>query len=194
MRIGEFSRKTGETDITVKINLDGTGRYTLESGVPFFDHMLTMLAKHGLMDLEIACKGDTEVDDHHTIEDLGITLGEALKRALGDKAGICRYATQFLPMDEALVMVSLDISGRPYLSYDVEFFTERTGNFEACLLEEFLRGFAFAAGITLHVKKIDGRNTHHIIEAVMKALARALDQATQVDPRVQGIPSTKGAL
>ena len=194
MRIGEFSRKTGETDITVKINLDGTGRYTLESGVPFFDHMLTMLAKHGLMDLEIACKGDTEVDDHHTIEDLGITLGEALKRALGDKAGICRYATQFLPMDEALVMVSLDISGRPYLSYDVEFFTERTGNFEAGLLEEFLRGFAFAAGITLHVKKIDGRNTHHIIEAVMKALARALDQATQVDPRVQGIPSTKGAL
>ena len=170
MRIGEFSRKTGETDITVIINLDGTGRYTLESGVPFFDHMLTMLAKHGLMDLEIACKGDTEVDDHHTIEDLGITLGEALKRALGDKAGICRYATQFLPMDEALVMVSLDISGRPYLSYDVEFFTERTGNFEACLLEEFLRGFAFAAGITLHVKKIDGRNTHHIIEAVMKAL------------------------
>ncbi len=194
MRKGKIARKTGETDIVVEVNIDGSGLYELDSGLPFFDHMLTMLAKHGLMDLTIACKGDTEVDGHHSVEDIGIALGEAFKAALGDKAGICRYATQHLPMDEALVMVSLDISGRPFLVYDVEFQTERTGDFEACLLEEFLRGFAFAAGITLHVQKVYGGNTHHIIEAVMKGLARALDQATKLDPRVQGIPSTKGAL
>ena len=194
MRTAEIKRTTRETDISLTLNLDGKGFADVDTGCGFLNHMLELLAFHGSFDLTVACKGDTEVDDHHTIEDLGITMGQALKEALGDKAGITRYATQFLPMDETLVMVSLDVSGRPFLVYDVEFLTERTGNFEACLLEEFLRGFAFAAGITLHVKKLYGTNTHHIIEAVMKALARALDAATRIDPRVEGIPSTKGAL
>jgi len=194
MRTGDFARTTAETDIRIVVGLDGSGRYDLQSGIPFFDHMLSMLARHGLMDLKVVCRGDTEVDGHHSVEDMGIALGEALKRALGDKRGISRYGTSFLPMDETLVMVSLDISGRPYLVYDVDFPTERTGDFEACLLEEFLRGFAFAAGITLHVKKLYGGNTHHILEAVMKGLARALDQAARLDPRVEGVPSTKGVL
>lgn len=194
MRSARAVRTTGETDIDIRLNIDGTGEYDLSSGVPFFDHMLTMLSKHGLMDLTVTCIGDVDVDDHHTVEDIGITLGQAFADALGDKAGICRYASVLLPMDEALVLVSLDISGRPYLYYDVAFQCPYSGAFDASLMEEFLRAFAFAAGITLHVKLIHGKNTHHILEAIMKGLARALDGATKLDPRVSGIPSTKGSL
>ena len=194
MRSARAVRTTGETDIDVRLNIDGSGEYDLSSGVPFFDHMLTMLSKHGLMDLTVTCVGDVDVDDHHTVEDIGITLGQALADALGDKAGICRYASLTLPMDETLVLISLDISGRPFLSYDVDFQCPYTGTFDASLMEEFLRAFAFAAGITLHVKLIHGKNTHHILEAIMKGLARALDAATKVDPRVTGVPSTKGSL
>lgn len=193
-RVGSVSRKTNETDIFVKMNLDGSGLYELKTGVPFFEHLLTMLAKHGLMDINVSCKGDTEIDDHHSLEDVGIVMGQAFKEALGDKAGIARYATVFLPMDEALAMVSLDVSGRPFLAYDVNFLVPTTGNFEACLLEEFFRAFVVAAGITLHVKLLSGKNTHHILEAIMKGFARALDQATRLDSRVEGVPSTKGLL
>lgn len=194
MRSARAVRTTGETDIDVRLNIDGTGEYDLSSGVPFFDHMLTMLSKHGLMDLTVTCVGDVDVDDHHTVEDIGITLGQAFADALGDKAGITRYASVLLPMDETLVLVSLDISGRPFLHYDVTFQCPYSGTFDASLMEEFLRAFAFAAGITLHVKLIHGKNTHHILEATMKGLARALDAATMLDPRVSGVPSTKGSL
>lgn len=195
MRKVTHNRKTKETDISISLNIDGRGESSVSSGSGFFDHMLTAWSKHGRMDLNLTCKGDTEVDDHHSIEDIGITLGEAFKKAVGSAAGIERFATQYLPMDEALCRVSLDVSGRPFLVYNVEFQTERTGNFEACLLEEFLRAFAFAAGITLHVELIYGKNTHHIIEAIMKALGKALRSATRIDSRfADEVPSTKGAL
>lgn len=195
MRKVTHNRKTKETDISISLNIDGRGESSVSSGSGFFDHMLTAWSKHGRMDLNLTCKGDTEVDDHHSIEDIGITLGEAFKEAVGSAAGIERFATQYLPMDEALCRVSLDVSGRPFLVYNVEFQTERTGNFEACLLEEFLRAFAFAAGITLHVELIYGKNTHHIIEAIMKALGKALRSATRIDARfADEVPSTKGAL
>lgn len=194
IREGSSVRITGETDIEVSINIDGTGKYEIDSGIPFFDHMLNMVAKHGMMDMSISCRGDIEVDDHHTVEDTGITLGEAFKEALGEKSGITRYATVFLPMDESLVMVSLDISGRPFLVYDVPLREQFTGTFDAELIEEFMRAFAFAAGITLHVKLMYGKNTHHIVEAAMKGLGRALDAATKLDCRVDGVPSTKGTL
>lgn len=194
MRTASVSRRTQETDIEVSLNIDGEGLYEVDSGVPFFDHMLSAFAKHSLMDVTVVCKGDTEVDDHHSLEDIGIALGAALGQALGDKRGIVRYATSFLPMDEALVMASIDVSGRPFLVYDVPLQHPLTGAFDGCLMEEFLRGFAFAAGVTLHIRLLYGSNTHHILEAVMKALARALDGATAIDSRVDGIPSTKGVL
>lgn len=194
MRKAVCERKTSETDIRIELNLDGAGKYCLKSGIPFFDHMLSMLARHGLIDLSVSCEGDLAVDAHHSVEDMGIALGTAFGEALGEKVGIARYATCFLPMDEALAMVSVDLSGRPYLVYDVQFQTEKTGDFDACLMEEFLRGFAFAAGVTLHVKLLYGKNTHHILEAIAKGLARALRSAVALDPRETGVPSTKGVL
>ena len=193
MRIGEFSRKTGETDITVKINLDGTGRYTLESGVPFFDHMLTMLAKHGLMDLEIACKGDTEVDDHHTIEDVGICLGDAFAQALGEMRGVERFGHILLPMDESLVLAAVDLSGRGMLCWDVPMPTEKVGTFDTELAKEFFLAFTRRANCTLHLRRLAGENSHHLIEGTFKAAARSLKQAVALTGG-DAIPSTKGML
>jgi imidazoleglycerol-phosphate dehydratase len=187
-------RKTKETDITLSLNLDGAGTTSVGTGVGFLDHMLDLLGKHALFDLDIQATGDTHVDAHHTVEDVGICLGRALSGALGDKSGIRRFASASVPMDEALAQVSLDISGRPHLEFRVEFPTEKTGEFDAQLAEEFLRAFAVNGGLTLHVTAPYGKNTHHVAEAVFKAVARALREAVDVDPRVQGIPSTKGTL
>lgn len=194
MRTAEIQRKTAETNILVKLTIDGQGEANVKTGVGFFDHMLVLLTKHGLFDLELNAKGDLEVDCHHTIEDAGIVLGQALAKALGDKAGIKRYGTAFVPMDEALVMVSLDISGRPYLVYDAEITAKMIGNYDCEMTEEFLRALSVHAGLTLHVKMLAGKNAHHIVEAVFKALGRALDEATRRDERIQGVMSTKGVL
>ena len=193
-RIVEISRKTNETDIRLRLNLDGAGSYQLASGVPFLDHMLSHVAVHGLFDLELSCRGDTQVDDHHSVEDIGIVLGQALKQALGDKAGLARYGSQLLPMDEALALVAVDLSGRSLLVYDVELPAANVGAFATELVPEFLRALAHNAGLTLHVQLLHGQNTHHIIEAIFKGLGRALGQAVARDPRRAAIPSTKGAL
>jgi imidazoleglycerol-phosphate dehydratase len=193
-RIATERRKTKETDIALSVNLDGAGTTSVGTGVGFLDHMLDLLGKHALFDLDIQATGDTHVDAHHTVEDVGICLGRALAGALGDKSGIRRFASASVPMDEALADVSLDISGRPHLEFRVEFPTEKTGEFDAQLAEEFLRAFAVNGGLTLHVTVPYGKNTHHVAEAVFKAVARALREAVEVDPRVQGIPSTKGTL
>jgi imidazoleglycerol-phosphate dehydratase len=193
-RTAQITRETGETKIDAALVIEGSGQTRVGTGVGFFDHMLNLFAKHGLFDLTLSAQGDLYVDDHHTVEDTGIVLGQALKQALGDKSGIKRYGTAFVPMDEALVQVSLDISGRPYVVTDVPLPTVTLGNFAAEMLEEFLRAFAFSAGLTLHVRLITGKNTHHIIEAVFKAMGRALDEATQIDPRISGVMSTKGTL
>ena len=195
MRKGRLERKTKETDILVELNLDGTGKYIINTSVPFLDHMLTLMGKHGLFDLVVKAKGDVEIDDHHTVEDTGIALGKALKQALGDMKGITRYGQASVPMDETLASVCLDISGRSYLVYKVEFPKKsRLREFDPDLIEDFMQAFAANAGITLHVGVAYGRNTHHIIEAVFKALGRALRQAVTIDPRVNGVPSTKGKL
>ncbi len=195
MRKGDIARKTKETDIRVAINLDGTGTYAVSTTIPFLDHMLSLMAKHGLFDLTVRAKGDTDIDDHHTVEDAGIALGKALKQALGDMKGIARYGQASVPMDETLASVSLDISGRSYLVYRVEFPKKsKLREFDPDLIEDFMQAFAANAGITLHVGVSYGRNTHHIIEAIFKALGRALRQAVTIDPRVKGIPSTKGKL
>jgi imidazoleglycerol-phosphate dehydratase len=193
-RVGEISRKTRETDVHVKLALDGSGRWQCATGVPFLDHMLSHVAAHGLFDLELTCQGDTQVDDHHSVEDTGIALGQALAAALGDKRGIARYGQQALPMDEALVLVALDISGRGHLAWDVALPSPRVGTFDSELAPEFMRALATNAGLTLHVKLLAGSNTHHIIEAAFKGLGRALGQAVALDPRRGGIPSTKGVL
>lgn len=193
-RAVQITRETGETKINAALVIDGSGQAQVGTGVGFFDHMLKLMVKHGLFDLTLSAQGDLYVDDHHTVEDAGLVLGQAVNQALGDKSGIKRYGTAFVPMDEALVQVSLDISGRPYLALDVPLPPVMLGNFAAEMLEEFLRAFAVSAGITLHVRLITGKNTHHIIEAVFKALGRALDQATQTDPRISGVMSTKGML
>lgn len=193
-RTAEITRTTGETKISAILAIDGRGQAQVCTGVGFFDHMLNLFVKHGLFDLTLSAQGDLQVDDHHTVEDTGIVLGQVLKQALGDKCGIKRYGTSFVPMDETLVQVSLDISARPFLVMDVPLPPVMLGNFSAEMLEEFLRAFAFAAGITLHVRLLTGKNTHHIIEAVFKALGRALDEATQIDPRISGVMSTKGML
>lgn len=193
-RTAQMTRETGETKINAALGIDGSGLVQVNTGVGFFDHMLNLFGKHGLFDLTLSAQGDLYVDDHHTVEDTGIVLGQAVKQALGDKVGIKRYGTSFVPMDETLVQVSLDISGRPYLVMDVPLPPVMLGNFSAEMLEEFLRAFAFSVGITLHVRLITGKNTHHIIEAVFKALGRALDEATQIDPRISGVMSTKGML
>ena len=194
MRTAEIKRKTAETDITAALAIDGTGNSSIATGIGFFDHMLILFAKHGFFDLSLAVDGDLYVDGHHTVEDAGIVLGQALTKALGDKSGIKRYGTAFVPMDEALIMVSLDISGRPFLAFDVEIVAERIGNFDSELTEEFLRALTVHAGLTLHVKMLAGKNAHHIVEGVFKALGRALDEATRKDERIVGVMSTKGML
>lgn len=195
MRKAKVERKTSETEVKINLNLDGEGKYSIDTSIPFLDHMLSLMCKHGLFDLNIKAKGDLEVDDHHTVEDVGIVLGKAFKQAIGDKKGISRYGEASVPMDEALASVSLDISGRPYLIYKVELNKKRKiKNFDADLIEDFLQAFVSNSGITLHVSSPYGRNAHHIIEAIFKALGRALRQAVAIDPRVKGVPSTKKSL
>ncbi len=194
VRKGSVSRRTAETDISVSLELDGTGKAEVHSGIGFFDHMLNLFAAHGLFDLTVQCNGDIEVDGHHSVEDIGIALGDALKEALGDKKGIARYGSFYLPMDESLALVALDISGRPFLVYDGGEMAPMIGGYDTELTEEFLRAFAFHAGITLHVKVLYGTNSHHKVEAIFKALGHALRIAAGKDDRVQGVPSTKGVL
>ena len=193
MRSATISRKTAETDIELSLCLDGSGESDVSTGVGFLDHMLTLFAKHGRFDLTLSCVGDTQVDDHHSVEDIGICLGKALKEAVGDKAGIYRYGFMLLPMDEALAFVALDISGRPYLVYDGGEMAPVVGGYDTELTEEFLRAFAFNAGITLHAKILYGNNTHHKIEALFKALGHALAAAVRKDGS-KGVLSTKGVL
>lgn len=193
-RLGTVERRTGETEIKLGLCLESGETGKIDTGVGFLDHMLTLWSKHGLIRLDVEAAGDLGVDFHHTVEDIGICLGLALKEAAGDKLGMARYGTAFVPMDEALVMVSLDFGGRPFLDYQVEVPTEKVGEFDTELAEEFLRALAFNAGITLHVRQMAGKNSHHIIEAVFKAFGRALREATALDPKVQGVLSTKGTL
>ncbi|MBQ1461526.1 MAG: imidazoleglycerol-phosphate dehydratase HisB [Selenomonas sp.] len=193
-RSAEIKRQTAETNITLQLNLDGKGQGKISSGIGFFDHMLNLFTAHGQLDLTLNCQGDLQVDGHHSVEDIGIALGDAFKQAIGDKKGICRYGTFYLPMDESLAFVTLDISGRPFLVYDGGEMAPQVGGFDTELTEEFLRAFAMHAGITLHVKILYGTNTHHKIEAIFKALGHALRQAVSFDPKVTGIPSTKGML
>lgn len=194
-RQAEVVRNTNETQIRVAINLDGTGKGKLDSGMPFLDHMLDQIVRHGLIDLDIECKGDTHIDDHHSAEDTGITLGMAFAKALGDKKGIRRYGHAYVPLDEALSRVVLDISGRPGLEFNVDYTRSRVGNFDVDLFYEFFQGFVNHAGVTLHVDNLRGKNAHHQIETVFKAFARALRAAVEPDPRMQGVmPSTKGSL
>ena len=194
-REAKIERKTSETSIALRFVVDGKGDSTLLTGIPFFDHMLTLFARHGLFDLELDARGDIAVDFHHTVEDTGITLGQALVKALKDKAGIRRYGFSYVPMDEALVRVVVDLSGRPYLAFNAPKNVESIGgNFSFQLVEEFLRAVSVHGGMNLHVDILAGRDAHHMAEGVFKALARALDQATSIDPRVQGVPSTKGVL
>lgn len=193
-RKSTVTRNTNETKIALALNLDGSGTYAVETGVGFFNHMLELFSKHAQFDLDLRCEGDLDVDAHHTVEDCGIALGSAIKEALGGKEGIRRYATQFVPMDETLVMVSLDISGRPFLTYNVELEKAKTGTFDAELCEEFFRALAVNAGLTLHINLQYGNNTHHIIEAAFKACGRALREAVSIDPAIKGVMSTKGVL
>lgn len=195
VREAKIERKTSETSIVMRLVVDGKGDSKLVTGIPFFDHMLTLFARHGLFDLELDAQGDIAVDFHHTVEDTGITLGQALGKALKDKAGICRYGFSYVPMDEALVRVVVDLSGRPYLAFNAPKNVEPIGgNFSFQLVEEFLRAVSVHGGMNLHVEILAGRDAHHMAEGVFKALARALDQATRIDPRVEGVPSTKGIL
>jgi len=191
-RVSVRKRTTKETDIEVRLDLDGSGRAEVSTGLPFFDHMLAQLGRHGGFDLDLSATGDLEVDAHHTVEDVGLILGAALAEALGDKAGVRRFASYLLPLDEALVQVALDLSGRPYLVYEVETSPERIGTFDPQLAEEFFRAFVTTAGITLHLKTLSGRNGHHVLEACFKGVARALRDAVRVEG--VGIPSTKEAL
>jgi len=193
-RKGQVHRKTKETDIQLTLQLDGQGNSAIQSGVSFMDHMLTLFSVHGFFDLEIEGVGDIEVDDHHTVEDLGICLGQALQEALGDLSGICRYGQSIIPMDEALAQVVVDISNRPYLHYEAPIKDQKVGTFDTALAKEFLRALALHGGLTLHVIVIHGENAHHIIEAVFKALGRALGQAVSSEPRTKGPLSSKGSL
>ncbi|MGA1285112.1 MAG: imidazoleglycerol-phosphate dehydratase HisB [Prochlorothrix sp.] len=194
-RIGSVHRVTGETDVLVRINVDGTGQCNVDTGVPFLDHMLHQISSHGLFDLDIKATGDTHIDDHHTNEDVGITLGQALAQALGDRKGIVRFGHFVAPLDEALVQVALDFSGRPHLSYGLDIPTERVGTYDTQLVREFFVAVVNHAQMTLHLRQLDGINSHHIIEASFKAFARALRMATEADPRRAGtIPSSKGVL
>lgn len=195
MRSAEITRKTAETDITISLDLDGTGRYDNQTGVGFFDHMLDQLSRHALIDMTIRATGDLHIDDHHTVEDVGIALGQALSRAMGDKIGIRRYGACLLPMDDALVRCALDLSGRPFLVWDLALPTEKIGTFDTELVREFFQAFSTHGGITLHIHQLEGINSHHIVEAAFKAVARALRDALETDPRkADAIPSTKGSL
>ncbi len=193
-RYAEVARKTGETDIAIKLDLDGAGACDISTGVPFFDHMLNAFGRHGLFDLEVKAKGDVEVDAHHTVEDVGIVLGEAFARALGDKAGIARFADVAIPMDETLVMAAVDISGRGQAYCELPIPADRVGDFDTELAVEFFYAFARDAKVTLHVRELAGSNSHHIIEAAFKAVGRAMRRACEFDSRVKGVPSTKGSL
>lgn len=193
-RRSEANRQTQETTINIRLNLDGSGQHKVSTGVPFLDHMLVQLAVHGMMDLAVLAQGDVHIDDHHTVEDVGIVLGQALRQALGERKGLNRYGAATIPMDEALVMVAVDLSGRSYLTYDVTFPQAMIGHFDTQLVEEFLRALASNAGITLHVRLLTGRNAHHIAEAVFKALGRAFYDAVGLDLRRLGVPSSKGTL
>lgn len=195
MRTASVTRKTNETAIKVEINLDGSGIYNIKTGVGFFDHMLEQLSRHSLMDLTVSCKGDLHIDAHHTVEDIGIAIGSAFKKALGDMAGITRYAHAYIPMDETLTRASLDISGRPFLVWKIAFTQDRLGEMDTELFQEFYRAFAFGAGMTLHMENLYGENNHHIAESSFKALARAIKDAVAIDPRkADSVPSTKGTL
>lgn len=195
MRRGTIERTTAETQIALALDLDGTGRAEVETGVGFFDHMLTLLARHSLIDLSVRAVGDTQVDDHHTVEDIGLALGSALRQALGEKRGIVRYADCHMPMDEALTRVALDLSGRPHLVFRTQFKTEKIGRFDCELVREFFQAFANTALATVHVETLYGENSHHIAESCFKGLARALRQAVSIDPRMaDAVPSTKGTL
>jgi len=193
-RAAEVHRKTKETDISVKVGLDGAGSYDVETGIPFLNHMLELFARHGFFDLSVRGRGDLEVDAHHTVEDVGLTLGEALRNALGDKHGIRRFGEATVPLDEALVSVVIDLSGRPFLAYNVKLEQERVGTLDVELIHDFLLALANQVGMNLHINMLSGRNPHHIVEASFKGLARALSQAASYDPRVKGVLSTKGIL
>ena len=193
-RKASINRKTKETDISLELNIDGKGESNISSGVGFLDHMLESFAKHGLFDLNVKCQGDLVVDCHHTIEDIGIVLGSAIKDALGDKKQIVRFGSTIIPMDESLVLVSLDLSGRPYLSFDYKFDVERVGYFDTEMVNEFFYAISYSAGMNLHIKVLEGGNAHHVIEAIFKAFAKSLDYATLKDPRIIDVLSTKGDL
>lgn len=193
-RTAEIIRKTNETDISLWLDVDGTGETQIDTGIGFFDHMLMLFAKHGFFDIKLKAIGDLYVDAHHTVEDVGIVLGLGIKKALGEKKSLARYGTAYVPMDETLAVVSLDLSGRPYIVFNASFKSDKIGQLDTELIEEFFRALAFNAGITLHINVLYGNNSHHIAEAIFKAFARALDQATQIDERVVGVMSTKGSL
>ncbi|QTE68185.1 imidazoleglycerol-phosphate dehydratase HisB [Clostridiales bacterium] len=195
MRQSEISRKTGETDVQVRLDLDGTGEYAIDTGVGFLNHMLELFARHGRFNLQVTCKGDTWVDDHHSTEDIGIALGQAFDKALGDRKGITRYGSMLLPMDESLIESAVDISGRGMLAYGLVIPTEKVGTFDTELVEDFFQAFAQNARCTLHIRQLAGRNSHHIIEGAFKSVARSLRAAVKIDPDTAGeIPSTKGVL
>lgn len=193
-RKADFVRKTKETDIALSLCLDGTGKSSVSTGIGFFDHMLEGFARHGLFDLKVSVEGDLAVDCHHTIEDTGIVLGNAIKKAVGDKCGIKRYGSCILPMDEVLVLCAIDLSGRPYLAFDAEFTTDRVGYFDTEMVKEFFYAISYTAGMNLHIKVLSGGNNHHVIEAMFKAFAKALDEATVIDPRITDVLTTKGSL
>lgn len=193
-RLADISRKTGETDISIKFNLDGSGKTDIDTGIGFFDHMLNSFARHGLFDLEVKAKGDLYVDCHHTIEDVGIVLGKAIKQAVGDKKAIKRYGSVILPMDDALILCAIDLSGRPYFNYDVALTADRVGTFDTEMVREFFYAISYAAEMNLHIKMLSGINNHHIIEGIFKAFAKSLDEATITDNRITDVLSTKGSL
>lgn len=193
-RNASVNRKTKETDISMKLNIDGAGKSNIQTGIGFFDHMLEGFTKHGFFDMDLHIDGDLQVDGHHTVEDCGIVLGQAIKEAIGDKAGICRYGYFILPMDEVLVLCAVDLCGRPYLSFDAEFTVERVGELETELVKEFFYAVSYSAGMNLHIKMLTPGNNHHMIEAMFKAFAKALDRATGMDSRIEDVLSTKGSL
>lgn len=194
MRISTLERNTLETKISLTLNLDGDGTSNINTGIGFFDHMLILFSKHSSMDLEIKCTGDLNVDNHHTVEDIGILLGQAIRCSLADRIGIKRYASAFTPMDEALTLTSLDLSNRPFLVFDYDFKTQRLGEFETETLKEFLYALVYNSGMCLHINVMSGSNTHHIIESIFKSFARALSEASSIDPKIKGVLSTKGCL
>ena len=194
MRISNIERETAETSISLSLNLDGEGKLLIQTGIGFFDHMLTHIGKHSLSDLEVKVKGDLEVDCHHTVEDTGIVLGQAIREAVGDKVGINRYGQAIIPMDEALILCAIDLSGRPYVDIDTPFTVDKVGTFDTEMVEEFFRAIAVNAGMNLHIEVLRGKNNHHIIEGMCKAFAKALLMAVTLNPRIKGVPSTKGML